>query len=197
MTVQPVVALHDALTLGILAGGRASRLAGRDKAWLERQGTPLVLALSAQLAPDVEATLVSANRNLERYLSHGLRVIQDRVVDIGPLGGIEALVAACRTPWLLTVPVDVVNVDDSLVRTLCAAAGTVGAWAEGDDGPQPLIALWRSDALRTACADAIASGRYAIHALQTQMGMTKVRFDGIRFGNLNTPDDLVAAGIEF
>src|SRR3546814_10287123 len=96
MTAQFAPAPHDAITLGILAGGRATRLGGRDKAWLERAGKPLVLALARRLAPEVVATLVSANRNADLYLSHGLRAIHDRIADIGPLGGIEALAAACQ-----------------------------------------------------------------------------------------------------
>ncbi len=184
-----------AFTLGIIAGGRALRLGGCDKAWLEREGTPLVLALHARLSPDAESVLVSANRNIARYLSHGLHAIQDRVADIGPLGGLEALAAACQTPWLLTLPVDVANVDCSLVDTLRAATGNAGAFAEDDDGPQPLIALWRIDALRAACTRAIASNNYAIHALQATLGMLPIRFDGVRFGNLNTLGDLAAAGV--
>lgn len=194
MTVRSVPSHDNAVTLGILAGGRATRLGGRDKAWMTRGGSPLVLALAERLAPEVEATIVSANRNPERYLSHGLRAIHDRVADIGPLGGLDALAAACQTPWLLTVPVDVVGVDDCLVRSLLAA-GDRGAWAEDDEGPQPLVALWPAAALREAAAAAVAAGQPAVHALQSRMGMASVRFEGMRFGNLNTPADLDAAGI--
>lgn len=194
MTTHPVPISDDSVTLGILAGGRATRLAGRDKAWIERNGRPLVLALAGRLAPEVDATIISANRNAERYLSHGLRAIHDRVADIGPLGGIEALATACQTPWLLTAPVDVVDVNDCLVRSL-RAAGPRGAWAEDDDGPQPLVALWPVDALRAEAARALASGDFAVHALQSRLGMTPVRFAGLRFGNLNTPGDLAAAGV--
>src|SRR3546814_14705297 len=73
-----------------------TRLGGRDKAWLERAGKPLVLALARRLAPEVVATLVSANRNADLYLSHGLRAIHDRIADIGPPGGIEIGRASCR-----------------------------------------------------------------------------------------------------
>ncbi|GAB3303102.1 molybdenum cofactor guanylyltransferase [Luteimonas notoginsengisoli] len=194
MTVRSVPTHDDAITLGILAGGEATRLGGRDKAWMSRAGNPLVLALAERLAPEVEATIVSANRNAERYLSHGLRAIHDRVAGIGPLGGIDALAAACQTSWLLTVPVDVIGVNDCLVRSLLAA-GAQGAWAEDDNGPQPLIALWPAAALREAAAAAVASGDHAVHALQSRMGMAQVRFSGLCFGNLNTPDDLDAAGV--
>jgi molybdenum cofactor guanylyltransferase len=194
MTAHLVRSQEDGITLGILAGGRATRLGGRDKAWLERDGTPLVQALAQRLAPEVEATIVSANRNAERYLSHGLRAIHDRVADLGPLGGLDALAAECHSEWLLTLPVDVVSINDCLARSL-SAAGERGAWAEDDDGPQPLVALWRTTLLREAVAAAIADGDHAVHALQSRIGMACVRFDGVRFGNLNTPGDLAVAGI--
>jgi molybdopterin-guanine dinucleotide biosynthesis protein A len=181
-------------TLGILAGGRATRLGGRDKAWLERDGTPLVLALSRRLATGTLGTIVSANVAPERYAAHGLRAVPDRVAGVGPLGGLDALAGACATPWLLTVPVDVVSVDDSLPCRL-RAAGARGAWAEDDDGPQPLVALWDVVALRDALVPALASGDHAVHALQSRLGMACVRFAGVRFGNLNTPGDLDAAGV--
>ena len=181
-------------TLGILAGGRATRLGGRDKAWLERGGTPLVVALARGFAPRTDAVLVSANAGSGRYAAHGLSVVGDRVADVGPLGGLDALAAACTTPWLLTLPVDLVAADDGLLRGL-RAAGEAGAWAEDDDGPQPLVALWRVQSLRAALARALASGDHAVHALQSRLGMARVRFEGARFGNLNTPGDLAAAGI--
>ena len=182
-------------TLGILAGGRASRLGGRDKAWLERDGMPLVVALARRLAPETDAVLASANAASERYAVHGLRAVPDRIAGIGPLGGLDALAHACATPWLLTVPVDVVSVNDCLLRSLRAAAGSDSAFAEDDDGPQPLVALWRVAALREALAPALASGDHAVHALQSRLGMACVRFAGVRFGNLNTPGDLAAAGV--
>jgi molybdopterin-guanine dinucleotide biosynthesis protein A len=181
-------------TLGILAGGRATRLGGRDKAWLERDGTPLVLALAQRLAPGVDAVLVSANRGAARLALHGLRAVPDRIGGIGPVGGLEALAAACATPWLLTVPVDLVSTPDGLLRAL-QAAGAAGAWARDDDGPQPLVALWPVARLQAALAPALASGDHAVHGLQARLGMAPVRFEGIRFGNLNHPGDLAAAGI--
>jgi molybdopterin-guanine dinucleotide biosynthesis protein A len=191
--ITHLVPSHRAATLGILAGGRATRLGGRDKAWLERDGKPQVLAVSESLASQVEAVLVSANRNAERYLSHGLRAIQDRVADIGPIGGLEALAGACRSEWLLTLPVDVLTIPGDLIETFMRSKG--GAFAEDDDGPQPLVALWRVDDLRRGVIDAIASGDFAVHALQSRLGMACIRFDGVRFGNLNTPGDVVAAGM--
>ncbi|HRN61703.1 MAG TPA: NTP transferase domain-containing protein [Luteimonas sp.] len=184
-----------ALTLGILAGGRATRLGGRDKAWLERGGNPQVLRIATRFGVETGAILVSANRELARYAEAGLDVVPDRFADAGPLSGLDALAASCTTPWLFTVPVDVVDGNDCLLRSLATGRAANGACAQDDDGPQPLVALWRVDALRMAAADALAAGDFAVRALQKKLGMAAVRFAGVRFGNLNTPDDLQAAGI--
>lgn len=192
MTAAPAA---DALTLGLLAGGRASRLGGRDKAWLERDGQPQVMRLQHAFAPRVARVLVSANAALDRYAAHGLATVQDRIPDAGPLSGLDALVAATTTPWLLTLPVDLVHVDTRLLPMLALLAGDTGAYAIDDDGVQPLVALWPVARARPAIDAAFARGDYAIRGLQQALGMQAVRLDGVRFGNLNTPDDLIDAGI--
>lgn len=192
MTAAPAA---DALTLGLLAGGRASRLGGRDKAWLERDGQAQVMRLQQAFAPRVARVLVSANAALDRYAAHELVTVQDRVPDFGPLSGLDALVAATTTPWLLTLPVDLVHVDTRLLPMLALLAGDTGAYAIDDDGVQPLVALWPVARARPVIDAAFARGDYAIRGLQQALGMQAVRLDGVRFGNLNTPDDLIDAGI--
>jgi len=189
---------REAVTLGILAGGQGSRLGGIDKAWLTLDGEPQVLRVLRRLGDGFAGTLVSANRNLARFASHGLVAVPDPIAGIGPMGGLDALAAACSTPWLMTVPVDLPCPDGAarlsgVVATL-AAAGRDGAVVEDDEGLQPLIALYRRDALREALAGALASGTYAVRALQAAMGLASIRFEGMRFGNLNRPEDLRVAG---
>jgi molybdenum cofactor guanylyltransferase len=186
----------DNITLGLIAGGRASRLGGIDKAWLTRNGVQQVMRWARRFPGEHGPVLVSANRDPERYAAHGLTVVGDRHLDLGPIGGLDALAQACTTPWLLTLPVDLVGVNDCLIRTLVSKRDADGAFARDDDGVQPLVALWRVDAVRIACAKAISCGETAIHRLQATLRMAEVAFAGFRFGNLNTPDDLRAAGID-
>ena len=181
------------VTLGILAGGRGSRLGGRDKAWLMRDGVPQVVRIARRFDSECAAVLVSANRDLPRHAAHGLSAVEDRIADIGPLGGIDAMAATCETSWMLTIPVDIVDANDCLLRTL-AQAGADGAVAEDDDGVQPLVALYRVEPLRIAVAEAIHAGAFSVQAMQARMHLPRVRFEALRFGNLNTPDDLRLAG---
>jgi molybdopterin-guanine dinucleotide biosynthesis protein A len=183
------------ITLGLLAGGRGSRLGGADKAWLAREGVPQVLRWAKRWSGEHGPVLVSANRDLERYAEVGLTAVPDRMPDQGPLSGLDALAAVCATPWLFTLPVDLVGANDCLLRTLRSQRGEHGAFAQDDDGPQPLVALWRRDALRLACLDAFAANERAAHRLAQRLDLPSVLFSGVRFGNLNTPEDLRAAGI--
>lgn len=186
---------HQApVTLGILAGGRATRLGGIDKAWLQRGGVPQVLRIARRFRHRVERVIVSANAALDRYQEAGLEVVADRQRDIGPLAGLQALSEHCGTPWLLTLPVDLVDANDCLIDSLLAA-GSNGARIEDDDGLQPLLALWPTKQLQAAVESAIREGEFSVQALQERLQMATVRLAGVRVGNLNTPDDLRAAGV--
>lgn len=188
--------MHDcSITLGILAGGRGRRLGGVHKAWLMRGGVSQVQRLAGRWPDEVAQVLVSSNTDDARFAQLGLPVVADATADCGPLAGLLALAEAAQTQWLLSVPVDVVGVNDCLPRTLLAA-GDAGAFAVDDDGAQPLLALWPVAALRQHARAALDRGQLAVHALQAAMQMQAVRFAGFRFGNLNTPDDLQAAGFD-
>ncbi|GAB3516857.1 molybdenum cofactor guanylyltransferase [Pseudoxanthomonas daejeonensis] len=184
-------------TLGLLAGGRGTRLGGVDKAWLVRDGLPQVLRFARRFPGETGPVLVSANGDLQRYAEAGLQAVVDRLdPGSGPLAGIDALAAACSTEWLLILPVDLFDVNDCLLRTLASGATGNGALAEDDDGLQPLVALYRCEALRRELPAMIAEGDLAPRNLARRLGLSRVRLTGVRFGNLNTPRDLATACME-
>ncbi|HWI24331.1 MAG TPA: molybdenum cofactor guanylyltransferase, partial [Lysobacter sp.] len=96
---------------------------------------------------------------------------------------------------LLTLPVDIVGVNECLLPTLVAGAGATGAYARDDEGVQPLVALWHVDEARVSTQQAIEAGERSVQQLQQRLPMRAVVFAGVRFGNLNTPQDLRAAGV--
>ena len=75
----------------ILAGGKASRMGGADKALLPLAGKPLVSHAIARLAPQVSTMIISANGELSRFAPFGLPVIADSLAEYpGPLAGLLA-----------------------------------------------------------------------------------------------------------
>lgn len=125
-------------TLLILAGGRGSRMGGRDKGLVEIDGGPLVDHLMAAL-PRPARVVISANRNLDAYRQRADTVVGDRRSDFpGPMAGLEAGLAECQGP-VLSLPCDLLAPPRSLVPLLLDGLepGQVRV-IEDDGGPQPL-----------------------------------------------------------
>lgn len=112
-----------ALSAGILAGGRARRMGGRDKGLIPWRGRPMVGGIVEALKITATEVLISANRNIEAYGTLGAdRVIEDDPGDFaGPLAGILSLRRAAREDLLLVVPCDCPELPHDLAARLYQA----------------------------------------------------------------------------
>ncbi|MGE3104578.1 MAG: molybdenum cofactor guanylyltransferase MobA [Lysobacterales bacterium] len=185
----------DKVCGGILAGGQGLRMGGQDKGLLVHRGRALFEQVLDRLAPQVNGVLISANRHHQRYAKAGWPVLADRVsAGSGPLVGIATLLAACRYPWLLTVPVDAPALPDDLRQRLCAAQRRLNAAvvvAHDGEHAQPLFALYRT-ALAERAALALAEGERAVWRFQQAEAAVIVDFSDQpqAFANINYPEDL-------
>jgi molybdopterin-guanine dinucleotide biosynthesis protein A len=135
---------------------------------------------------EVSRVSVSANRDLERYRIAGLTAVPDRTPDLGPIGGLDALAQACthavaahrsrRPRFRQRLPV-----------AYAGQRGRAGREHRRRRRSAALVALWHVEALRTP---SLATDRRC-KSLQHDLAMPRIRLHGVRFGNLNTPDDLV------
>lgn len=185
------------LTAVILAGGQGRRMGGLDKGLLTWRGRPLVEHVLAALAPQVERVLISANRNLERYREYGHAVLPDAGTDSrGPLAGVLAALAHCRTDYLLTVPCDAPQIHrDFALRMLTPAIrqGAQAAVAHDGQRMQPVFSLLHRD-LRAPLHDFLQRGERRARDFLVQMSAIEVALDDCAdmFANLNQPEDLTA-----
>jgi molybdopterin-guanine dinucleotide biosynthesis protein A len=188
-------AATQAITGAILAGGRGERVGGRDKGLIRIRGRALVQAVHDRLRPQVADILIVANRNAPEYASYG-RVVVDRASGFrGPLAGIDAALAACVTPWLLTVPVDCPNLPDDLAARLlagavAAAAPAAAAFVAGRN--EPLFAIYRRE-VRGAVAAAL-SADLPVWRWHDELGAARIDFSDSAeaFANLNTEQEIGA-----
>ena len=188
---KTVGASYDAL---ILAGGRGSRLEGRDKGWVMHKGLPLIehaLACLAAQTPAPSRILISANRNIDAYIQTGHAVVTDERADFaGPLAGVEAGLMRCKKNNLLVIPCDTPLLPPDLFKRLEAALAenpsTLAAYAVTDDGPQPLCCLLRPSAAGWLAKYLDEQHAAAIKWLD-QLGACAVHFeDATAFSNFNT-----------
>lgn len=178
----------------LLAGGRATRMDGRDKGLIGIAGRPLAAHVLAALRPQVEAVLINANRNAGDYEALGARVIADSLDGyLGPLAGVLAGLEAASTGLVATLPCDSPFVAPDLVERLRAGlAEHDGDIAVAHDGErrQPVFMLLRADLAGDLRAWLEAGGR-KIDAWYAGHRVVDVDFrDRIdTFININTPEE--------
>lgn len=131
----------------ILAGGKSTRM-GRDKAWLEFDGRTL-LARQIQLARGAGASGVFVSgRAGKDYSGFGCPALVDRLIDIGPLAGVERALSACSAPLLLALAVDMPRMTPApLQKLLSLCAQDRGAVPRVNNEIEPLAAFYPRAAL--------------------------------------------------
>ena len=181
----------------ILVGGTGSRLGGADKAMLRGpDGTPLLERLVATLAPAV-CEVVLIGRAGQRY-DVGCRQLEDTRPASGPLAGLDAALTAEIAPWCFLVACDMPAVGVELLELLAARRRdhTCVVVPRIDDRLEPTAALYAASC-RHAIRAALDAGRRAVHRVVLELAHEAVEVPRelrAQLANINTPEDLAAAG---
>ena len=69
----------DDLTIGILAGGKATRMGNNDKGLINVGGTPFVEILINKIIPHSKDIIINANRNISQYKKYNYPVVEDEI----------------------------------------------------------------------------------------------------------------------
>lgn len=187
----------------ILAGGASSRFGGRDKALIPYRGKPLLEWSVAAIGPQVRTLAINTNGDPLEFEAFGCVIVGDRTATAphereGPLRGIEAALdwTARTHPGALcfTAPVDMPDLPHDIVHHLfIALSGTdaLAAFVTGPMGDQPLIALWRQEALALILS-ALERGERSVRRVLASIGALPVpdTRDGSRYRNINAAVDL-------
>jgi molybdopterin-guanine dinucleotide biosynthesis protein A len=188
----------------IVAGGRASRMGGRDKAFAAVRGEPIAVR-TVRLFRDLFPQVLVATNRPERF--HGLDVesVTDRFPGCGPLAGIHAGLLASRYAHAFVAACDMPGLDPEAIRFLVARVGTADAvvpcW-QGD--VEPLHAVYARRCL-PAIEASLRSGRHALRDFLSTITVDWVgeqELAGVRgaadsLTNVNTPEELAAIGGRF
>lgn len=131
-------------TIGlVLAGGRATRFGGRDKALLTLGGRTLLARAISALAPQVDMLALSSNAPPERYADYGLPVLPD-VLDgfRGPLAGVHAALFRFPDDYVMSVAVDLPFLPRDLVSRLRVDGDSRRCRYAMCEGRHALAILW-------------------------------------------------------
>jgi molybdopterin-guanine dinucleotide biosynthesis protein A len=194
----------DAPVAGIvLAGGRATRMGGRDKAFAAVGGEPIAVRtvrLFRTLFPQV---IVATNRP-ERYHGLGVETVEDVFPGCGPLAGIHAAMRVAAHPHVFVAACDMPGLDADVIRFLLGRIGDADADAvvpRWDDDIEPLHAVY-AVRLLPRIEESLRAGRHALRDFLPRVRVDYVgedelsRFRGTARSmlNVNTPEELAAIG---
>ena len=179
----------------VLAGGRARRMANKDKGLIQYRGQPLVGCAIAALAPSVSQIIINANRNQDIYSRFGYPVISDLTDTYdGPLAGILSCLKTIDTPYLLSIPCDCPLIESrrltQMIDTFLQSQADAGVAFDGER-IHPVFLI-----LKTELVDSLelylAGGQRKIDTWLFQHKLEKIDFSEYpkMFKNINTPEDL-------
>lgn len=186
----------------ILAGGRATRLGGADKALIDLGGAPMLAHAIRRLRPQVTDIALSANGDPGRFAGFSLPVLPDPVPGFpGPLAGVLAgmdWAARQGASHIVTAAADTPFFPTGLVAALLAVAQRDRqpiALAATASGLHPTFGLWPVS-LRDDLALALDAGTRKVSGWALAEGAARAAFDDMPFDpffNVNTPADLAEA----
>lgn len=174
----------------VLAGGQSRRM-GRDKAWLEVAGEPLLLRVLRRLAPSFDVLILVAApgqslppidttisvlagqepqpKGAHSFSARGvsrLTVLRDEYPGKGPLAGMYTGLKACDTDYCPVVACDVPFVNAELLVfmvTLARREGCEAVVPVVNDKMQPLHGVY-SKGLWPAMGEALTGRSLALHS---------------------------------
>jgi molybdopterin-guanine dinucleotide biosynthesis protein A len=186
----------------ILAGGHARRFNGRDKTQLQVDGTRMIDRQCGILRACVERIFLVGYRG-DVVPSHTpLSRVDDRVPDCGPLGGLDAALAAAGSDAVLLVACDLPNLNADLLGWLVgrlAAADADAVVPRTERGYHPLCAVYAQSCVPSV-RDNLQRGQLRMTGLLTTLRLRVVETAELsRFGdperlfaNVNSQADLDA-----
>jgi molybdopterin-guanine dinucleotide biosynthesis protein A len=188
----------------IVAGGRASRMGGRDKAFAEVDGEPIA-ARAARVFHALFPQVIVAAHGPERFRGLDVEVVADAFPGCGPLAGIHAAMRASRHPHVFVAACDMPGLDADAIRFVCARAGDADAVVpRWEDDIEPLHALYAVRCLPVVEA-CLRDGRHALRDFLPLVRVDWIPEDAMRavrsapasLTNVNTPEELAAVGGRF
>lgn len=185
---------HGQQIIGVvLAGGKATRMGGKDKGLQLLNGKPLWQHVADTLAGQVMTMAISANRHRDVYQRSGYPVYEDTQENYpGPLAGMLSVMQQSHGEWFIFCPCDTPFIPSCLVERMVRLRGSAPVvWAHDGERDHPAVALIHRS-LVTALQEYLTAGERRVMTFMRQSGGHPVDFSDLKsaFMNVNTTEDL-------
>ena len=185
------------ITAIIVAGGRSSRVDGRNQGLLTLHGKPLVQHVTEKLHSQVGQVIINTNSELNRYRKLGYPVFSDNdTLFRGPLSGLVNANSLIKTPIIMTLPCDSPfipnNLSERLIRSFNENSEQIHVVFDGKQ--QNMFMMFHQKKL-DSIDEYLNSGGRSIYGWIEQFSATNVDFTDQSecFLNINTLEELECA----
>ena len=177
----------------ILAGGKATRMNGANKALMPFLDRAIISHVIERLSPQVDEILINANQDTPDYQAFNLPVLADAISGLpGPLAGLDTGLEASQHDWILCVPCDSPLLPSNLAKHLMQAAIKEDAdiaIAKTEVQNHPVFCLCKKS-LAADLAHYLHQGGRKVSEWQQTQRYIEVHFDDeTAFSNINTFED--------
>jgi molybdopterin-guanine dinucleotide biosynthesis protein A len=184
---------------GVFVGGQGSRMGGVAKGLLpiSPAGPTLLSRLQREFAlgcPGATLTLVGAR---DEYAGLGLAILPDAKLDVGPIGGLHALLLDAQergAQAVLALACDLPQVNASLLHRLITEQPSASALAPKPDGRwQPLFARYAVTPALIAVQALITGGQYAMFRVLEALDAVELQLstaECLELEDWDTPTDV-------
>ena len=174
----------------VLAGGSSTRM-GRDKAFIDVEGEPLVQRVARALAAAGAQRVFVVGGELVRLRALGLDAVADRHPGEGPLGGVLTAMAATDATVLAILGTDLIAADPAAILAVVDALDAHDVAVPVAGGRRHFHhAVWHRSAQERLEATFDAGERAIKRAV---VGLTVAEVHGIapeHLADADTPDEL-------
>jgi molybdenum cofactor guanylyltransferase len=185
----------------IIAGGSSTRMGGREKSFLDLDGSTLLDRTLSRLRFQVNEVIINANGNPARFKKTGVTVVEDILTDVGtPLAGLHAALyygASQGFDAVVTVPSDAPFLPLDLVERLLEGGEISGAAIARSSGQDHyLTGIWTTAMAKPLGRLIESEGLKRVQDFASLSQAEKVVWAAVPhdpFFNINTPEDLTEA----
>jgi molybdopterin-guanine dinucleotide biosynthesis protein A len=183
----------------ILAGGKAARFRGTQKAFLPLCGKPLIQWVLDAVS-FCDEIVISGDTDLNEF---GYQVVEDKIPGIGPLAGFQAGFSQIKAEYTFVAGCDMPFLTQKVIYYLFEKAQSYScALPKRRDYIEPLCCVYNTHDVVACLPSVIAKGAHRLFTLVKCLPRPRfIPFEDIQcidpglasFKNINTPEDLECA----
>ena len=191
----------NTIPIAILAGGKSRRM-GRDKAFVELAGIPMIQWVISSLVAQCSAKAIIISNEPEKYSQFGLPVYPDVIPGMGPLSGLFTAFTVTGADRVMIAPCDSPFISPDVIKFILnypdGGADAVIPFVDGRE--QGMLAVYSRGAV-DRFAERIASASMMFDEFRLGLDRIFITEDELRvvepdlrtFLNVNAPGDLQSA----